>query len=180
MSLELLNTLAGLGTFTVIAATAIAAVVQLRHLRASNQLTSFMTIGRDFDRPEFLAVLAYVRNELPKKMEDPAYRRELLEARGYDRIAHPEAVVCGYFEQIGLLLKRRVADEDVFLDAFSGVIVANWERLVPFVTICREIWGPSSWENFEYAAAQSYDWVRRHPNGCLPKRFARLPLERRP
>jgi hypothetical protein len=38
MSLELLNVLAGLGTFVVIAASAIAAVVQLRHLRASNQL----------------------------------------------------------------------------------------------------------------------------------------------
>lgn len=41
MSLELLNTLATSGTFFVIAATAIAAVIQLRHTRGSNQMAAF-------------------------------------------------------------------------------------------------------------------------------------------
>jgi hypothetical protein len=36
MSLEIMSTAAAIGTFLVIAATAIAAVVQLRHLRAQN------------------------------------------------------------------------------------------------------------------------------------------------
>lgn len=36
MSLELVNTFATLGTFLVIAATATAAIVQLRHARGSN------------------------------------------------------------------------------------------------------------------------------------------------
>ena len=37
MSLELWATIASVGTFVVIAATAIAAFVQLRHVRRSNQ-----------------------------------------------------------------------------------------------------------------------------------------------
>ena len=177
MQLELLNTLAAVGTFLVIAATAIAAVVQLRHLRAGNQLSSFMTIGRDFDRPEFLKILAYVRNELPAKMKDPRYRSEILAEGGYDRVNHPEAIVCGYFEQIGLLVKLGVAEERVFLDAFSPLIVSNWERLAPFISICRELSGPSAWENFEYVAARAYCWIEQHPNGTLPKTFRRLPLD---
>jgi hypothetical protein len=40
MSLELLNTFATLGTFVVIAGTAIAAIVQLRHARSSNQIAA--------------------------------------------------------------------------------------------------------------------------------------------
>ena len=40
MSLELANTLATLGTFVVIAATAIAAILQLRHARTSNQIAA--------------------------------------------------------------------------------------------------------------------------------------------
>jgi hypothetical protein len=39
MSLELVNTLATFWTFLVIAATALAAMVQLRHMRSSNQIT---------------------------------------------------------------------------------------------------------------------------------------------
>jgi hypothetical protein len=40
MSTELLNSIATLGTFVVIAATALAALVQLRHMRGSNQIAA--------------------------------------------------------------------------------------------------------------------------------------------
>jgi 23S rRNA G2069 N7-methylase RlmK/C1962 C5-methylase RlmI len=40
MTLEFLNTFASFGTFAVIAATAIAALVQLRHARSSNQIAA--------------------------------------------------------------------------------------------------------------------------------------------
>jgi hypothetical protein len=40
MSLQLVNTLATFGTFVVIAATAIAAIVQLRHARSSNHIAA--------------------------------------------------------------------------------------------------------------------------------------------
>ena len=46
MSLELVNTLATCATFVVIAATAIAAIVQLRQLRASNQIVAFNELSR--------------------------------------------------------------------------------------------------------------------------------------
>jgi hypothetical protein len=43
VSLELWSTLAAVGTFVVIAATAIAAFVQLRHIRRSNQLAGLQS-----------------------------------------------------------------------------------------------------------------------------------------
>jgi hypothetical protein len=50
MSFEALSALAAVGTFVVITATAIAAMVQLRHLRTSNQLTGLLNIlGRSED-----------------------------------------------------------------------------------------------------------------------------------
>ena len=42
--LEILNTVAAVGTFLVITATAIAAAVQLRHLRANNQLAGMLDV----------------------------------------------------------------------------------------------------------------------------------------
>src|SRR5437868_6053724 len=137
MSLELLSTLAAVGTFFVIAATAIAAVIQLRHLRASNQLTAFMTITQNFDDPDFRKLLAYVRNELRERARDPEYRHQLLAAPGVDRARFPEVIVAGFFEELGIFVKRRLVDRDVFLDAYAALIVNNWRSLEPFIVISR-------------------------------------------
>jgi hypothetical protein len=46
MPLDFVNTVAAILTTTIIAATAIAALVQLRHMRAGNQIAGFMTMPR--------------------------------------------------------------------------------------------------------------------------------------
>lgn len=176
VSAETVSAAAAVGTFVVIAATAIAAVVQLRHMRAGNQLNAFMTIGQDFERPEFRELLSYVRNKLPAKMQEPTYGDEILDGRGLDRSTNPELIVCGFFEQMGLFMKRRLVDESVFLDAYAPVVVRNWERLSPYIALSRQASGLASWENFEYAAVRAYQWTKRHPNGTLPKSFPRLPI----
>ena len=51
MTQETLNTVATVGTFIVIAATAIAAVVQLGHLRDQNQLTGLLTVLERVEDP---------------------------------------------------------------------------------------------------------------------------------
>ncbi|MBV8366944.1 MAG: hypothetical protein JO194_10675, partial [Candidatus Eremiobacteraeota bacterium] len=56
MNLELLNVFATLGTFVVISATAIAALVQLRHARSSNQIAAMTRRDhlQDQRRPQLL------------------------------------------------------------------------------------------------------------------------------
>ncbi|MBV8282946.1 MAG: hypothetical protein JO347_12915, partial [Candidatus Eremiobacteraeota bacterium] len=49
MSLEVVNTVAAAVTALVIAATAILALIQLRHLRAGNQIAGFMTLRNMLD-----------------------------------------------------------------------------------------------------------------------------------
>ena len=53
MSLELVNTFGTLLTVAIIAATAIAAMIQLRHLRAGNQINSLLMLGEQFESREF-------------------------------------------------------------------------------------------------------------------------------
>jgi hypothetical protein len=53
MTLELWSTFAALGTFVVIAATAIAALVQLRHARAAYQIAALTQLSKADDSPEF-------------------------------------------------------------------------------------------------------------------------------
>jgi hypothetical protein len=77
MSLEFVNTFATLGTFVVIAATAIAAIVQLRHMRGSNQITALNELRETMETPDFQAASHFVVTELPAKLRDPAFRYEL-------------------------------------------------------------------------------------------------------
>jgi hypothetical protein len=81
MPIEILNTaFAGL-TFAVIAGTAITAVVQLRHLRASNQISALVTLLEDWKHPDMQAWVHFVRTELPQKTKDPAFMESLLDSR---------------------------------------------------------------------------------------------------
>jgi len=45
MSLELINAVAGLATVTIVAVTAVAALIQLRHLRAGNQISALLSVA---------------------------------------------------------------------------------------------------------------------------------------
>jgi len=62
MSLELFNILARLGTFIVIAATAIAAIVQLRHMRSSNQIAAINELRETIETPEFQVAQQFGRS----------------------------------------------------------------------------------------------------------------------
>lgn len=65
MSLELLNALASAGTFIVIGATAIAAVIQLRHVRASNQLQGLLSVLARVEDTNFNRWVTAAQRQLP-------------------------------------------------------------------------------------------------------------------
>jgi len=60
MSQETLSTAAAIGTFVVIAATAIAAVAQLRHLRAANQVSAVRVLMGEYDGAELRDAFHFV------------------------------------------------------------------------------------------------------------------------
>ena len=53
MSYELLNVIGVLGTFVVIAATAVAAIVQLRHLAGSNRISVLNEMRQTYESEQF-------------------------------------------------------------------------------------------------------------------------------
>ena len=81
MSLELWSTIASVGTFVVITATAIAAVLQLRHLRAANMVAAIQSFFNAYEGPELREAFQFVRNELPLRLEDRTFRQELRAGR---------------------------------------------------------------------------------------------------
>jgi hypothetical protein len=176
MSLEVLNTIGAVGTFLVIGATAIAAIVQLRHMRAANQLDAVLSLERDFRGPELQEAFRYVQRELPFKLRNPEYRAEL-EAIGFlDERTHLEVKACNWFNEMGTLVKNQLVTENAFMDLFSRLVINYWERLEPAIAVMRRRRGDVMYHDFEYLAIRARTWLQLHPHGTFPSGMQRTPL----
>jgi hypothetical protein len=176
MSLEILNTIGSLATVLVIAATAVAAVIQLRHLRATNQLGALLTLEREFNSPDLQESFRYVQRELDYKLRDPGYRHDLTRIGFIDSRVHLEINVCNWFNAIGALLKHDLVEETAFMDLFSRLAVQYWEILTPAVALVRRRRGNGQYHNFEFLAIRARRWLSAHPDGDFPAGMGRIPV----
>jgi hypothetical protein len=189
MSLELLNAFASLLTVCIIAATAVAALAQLRHLRAGNQITAMLAIGEELSSKAITDARDLIRIELPLLEDDEAWRaynaradrRQAQEPMAeYEELRQAAILVGNAYEELGILVKQGIVDKDIFLDRYSYVILGLWARLEKTVVDSRDATGQQAvWENFEYLAVLSEDWLRDHPS-VYPRGVRRMPLPKRP
>ena len=176
MNWEEISALSTFGTLVVIAASAIAAVVQLRHMRSGNQINVSLGLMERWATPEYRGLLNYVSSgELDQKLKDPQYRKSLMRVPA-DRLAHPEIALLDFWENIGSLVKLGSMSETAFMDVASGQCISVWRRLTPVVAIMRRVRGPELYDGFEYLAARSMMWEAKHPNGTYPKATPHLPV----
>jgi hypothetical protein len=175
MSWEAISALATVGTFVVITATAIAALVQLRHLHAANQINAVLGLMAGWATPEYRQLLNYVSQQLDEKLKDPAYRASLMRIPA-DRIAHPELAVLDGWEQLGGLAKIGAVSDGVLLETAASQCLIAWKRLAPVIAIVRRSRGPQVYDNFEYLAARALRWEALHPSGTYPRHTQHMPI----
>jgi hypothetical protein len=172
----LITAWATVGTLVVIGTSAIAALIQLRHMRAGNQLQALLLLQQDFQRADLQAAFRYIQSELPRRLEDPAYRQEL-EAIGFvDSSIHRELVAVNWFNEMGTLLKHHLVAEAPFMDLFARLIVHSWAHAASAIAIMRRTRGDAQYHDFEYLALRAARWLDVHPHGTFPRNLARETL----
>jgi len=173
MSLEAWSTAAAVASFAVITITAIAALIQLAHLRRSNQIQAVIELGNEFRA--VAAQIGFVYAELPEKMKDPEFRRKIGVAINTND--HPELLACVFFEQMGMLVRWQLMDEHFIMDYAGGAnrIVRCWTNLQDVIAIRRRS-APTVYQNFEYLASCAKKWLARFPDGNYPPGEERIPL----
>jgi hypothetical protein len=176
MSLELVATLASIGTLLVIGATAVAAFVQLRHLSGSNSISALTESREVLESAEFAAAQRFVGFELTELLKDPAVRSRLA-VSPLDEQLRPIGVVGNFFESLGTFVRHGIIDREIATSLWSAVVVQNWQSLSPTLAIMRRVSGPALWDHFEYLARISQDWIDHHPQGAYPPGVAHMPLE---
>jgi hypothetical protein len=180
MSAEWITAIGTIGTFLVIAASAIAALIQLRHMRGSNQIVALTECRETLESPDFREAQRFVSYELPKRLLDPEERK---------RIALPQSqfegeykaidTVANFFESMGMFVKNRIIDPELALSMWCYVVLRNWNALLPVISYVRDDLGePSIWEHFEYLAALSTLYLERHQTGSYPSSVPRMPADR--
>jgi len=176
MSPEWLTAIGTLGTFVVIAASAIAALMQLRHMRGSNQIIALNEVRETIESAAFQAAESFVLRELPDRLNDPAVRTALV-MPFFPAEYQPVRTIANFFETFGALVKNGIIDPRIACDLWGNVTIRVWDALAPVTANRRTLPGWSAvWENFEYLTVLSKRFYAEHPNGAYPKGMERLPL----
>jgi hypothetical protein len=176
MSLGILSTAAAIGTFIVIAATAIAAVVQLGHLRAQNQLTGLLTVLARVEDPQFNAWVDAAREVIKSRMSDPVFRHSIVDGT-FERNNNPWLNLGNSYDWVGSLVKHKLIPEESLLDVYSGRVIQAWDIVEGLVPLMRKRTSPAVWENFEYLVVRAREWNVQNPEGAYPKRVPRLQID---
>src|SRR5579863_7145346 len=178
MSPEWVTAIGTVGTFAVIAASAIAALVQLRHMRGSNQIVALTECRETMESPEFRDAQKFVSFELPERLKDPVERRKVCVL---PFVGEYEAIgtVANFFESMGGFVKCGIIDRRIACDYWAYVVLRNWNALLPVTTFVREsLKTKALWENFEYMAVLAKQFSVKYPNGSYPEGFPRMPEDR--
>lgn len=168
MTLEVVNTIASIGTLLVIAATAFVALNQLRHSRGSNQIQALTECREVLESESFAAAMRYVQIEMPRLIEDPQYRKRL-EQRPLPAELRQISVVGNFFESMGSFVKHDIIDATIACDLWRSLVEDNWNALQPALAIFRRRIGSGLWENFEYLVTLCEDYASRNPQGTYPR-----------
>ena len=176
MTAEWVGALANVATLAVILVSAIAAFVQLRHMRSSNQITAMNEARETLESPAFRAAQLFILNELPKRLADPEERPNALHLPplgDYQAISQ----VGNVLEGLGLFVKSGILEADLVCDYWSLLVIRNWTNVAPLIFRARHVLDTDAlFENFEYLAVVCEDYRRRNPRS-YPAGMRRMPVD---
>ena len=112
MTSEWIAAIASVATFAVIAVGTVLALVQLRHLRNSNQIAVFTELRHKMESIEFQHALRFIRYQVPEKLNDPAFRFRVLDRDSSE--ARLIAEVGSFLDSaVAPLVKHGIVDRDL-------------------------------------------------------------------
>lgn len=173
MSAEWVTAIATAGTFVVIAASAVAALLQLRHTRGSNQIIALTECRETLESQAFQDARQFIISALPALMEDPEIVKAL-HAPYFPSELRPISFVANFFESMGAFVRHRIIDKEIACNLWCSVVLTMWNATLPVTRLRREI-DDGIWENFEYLAMISQQYMKRNPTS-YPAGMPRMPL----
>ena len=148
-----ISALAAIAGALVVLVGAVAAIVQLKHLRLTYQIGTYVDLMGRLNSPEMVAAREYVET---CDFRDAA----LLEKTLREGLDHRVLMYGGFYQAVARLINHGIADRDLFAPIITtspGV----WKKLGPLARAWRQH-HPSNprWADFEYMI---FDGLKRPP-----------------
>lgn len=175
ISAEWVTAIATAGTFIVIATSAIAALMQLRHMRSSNQINAYNECRETMDQPAFREALDFIFNELPSHFDDPDFLEKM--RHGLPGRLGAVRMVGNLFESMGLFVHLGIMDKDIACELWASIALRSWAALSPMMPLVRRELDPGIWDYFEYMASISRDFIEHSPVARFPSNVKRMPVD---
>jgi hypothetical protein len=145
---EAVTALSTLASAVVVAIAATAAVLQIRHLRAGNQLAAVLRIYDIFNGPEMVQARKYCLYELPALLADDAARAAIAGAE-----LDPRVLLVGNFaNEVGALVVDGFLDQRLIWPLVP-LTARVWHIVAPLAHEFRRDRSDPVWADFEYLAA---------------------------
>ena len=144
---------AAIGQVIVIALGAVFAYFQLVRLRRQQEATLIQDVFEKLNSIEFAQALAFVYDDLPHRLREPAYVREITEGRATVS-SHPELSVMHFFNALGLMVHMKMVSERCIVPFIASPCMRTWDRLAPVVGLMRRRY-PHAYSPLESLVARS-------------------------
>jgi hypothetical protein len=136
---EAVTAMATAFTALFIMVSGIAALRQLSEARRAQSFQGTETLLERWESSDMRAARKYVLDELPQRLESPAYREELLRIGSRAELAdHPELLVPRFLERVGVYVYYGVLPGDAIYEQLFQYLYRSWPQLLRVALIARE------------------------------------------
>jgi hypothetical protein len=154
---------------------AFAAVRQLRHLRASNEVAVLQNVLNRYESSDVMESHRFITGELAERMDDPAFIAAL-SGSGLSGDARKLNPALDFWESVGAFVRAGAISQESIMYGFSYLAVSYWRLAAPAIDVLRRAQDPSVCEHFEHVAALSTRWLEA-PRSERQKGLLRMPAD---
>jgi hypothetical protein len=168
MTWEAIAAFGSVASAVILLIAAVAAVIQIKHLRLANQLECYLQLMQELNSRDVVEARRFIESA---DFNDPEALRAATEPELDDRIRH----IATHFQSVARLLNLGVLDEEMFA-GHVATAAPVWKALRPVYRVMRERTGMPVLADLEYLAdrtARDEQWLTRYM-----KRYPREFVER--
>jgi hypothetical protein len=187
MSAEMLTGVASAATAVIIAATAVAAIIQLRHMRAGNAIEAILSFRSIIEDEQHRRATNILRTgDLERATQDSNFRRFLYRRlkqrptgdvpQSYIDLFESAALMGNCYELIGGMIRNKVAPPEIFLPNYWWAVVGTWDHMASWIALMRQYSGSDGMlVDFEFLTVLSREWGEKHPDSYAHG-YPRMPI----
>jgi hypothetical protein len=157
----------------IVAAAALAAFLQLRHYRNTNDIVVYLRLIDQMDSPDMIEA----RKRAVAVASDPNYQARLSDPTAFPEESAYIGPLLRFLEHLSVLIVKGGVAESLILAEYAEVFSALWDLLRAGIIARRVAFGPYTGRAFEHLAMRSRRYIE---SGAMQREYDALERDTRP